>query len=188
MVAHAVGYNDVMDVDELAIEISAAAQRSGEFRLRSGLVADTYFDKYQFESDPRLLQAVAARMVELVPSDTQMLAGLELGGVPVATALSLTTGLPVVFVRKKAKEYGTAKLAEGPSIDGRRLLIVEDVVTTAGQVVVSTNDLRHRGAIVEHAICVIDREQGGSEALRDVGLELASVFTRGELDVAHADR
>lgn len=176
------GYNVLMDFSELADQVSRVAQLSGSFRLRSGLEASTYFDKYQFESDPKLLAAVAEHMAPLIPDGTEILAGLELGGVPVATALSLASGLPSVFVRKKAKEYGTAKLAEGPAIEGKRLLVVEDVVTTGGQIVLSVNDLRERGAIVEHAVCVIDREQGGAEALSAIGISLAAVFTRADLE------
>lgn len=166
----------------MASRVSDVAQLSGEFRLRSGLVADTYFDKYQFESDPAILQAVAARMVDLIPDDTELLAGLELGGVPVATALSIASGLPAVFVRKAAKEYGTAKLAEGPSVAGRRVLIVQDVVTTGGQIVLSAEDLRTCGAEVRSAICVIDREQGGSSALAAAQLSLSSVFKRSDIE------
>ncbi len=173
-----------MNHEALAAQISAVAQLRGEFLLRSGLTADTYFDKYQFESDPGLLRSVAEQMVPLLPTDTEMLAGLELGGVPIATALSLQTGLPAVFVRKKAKEYGTAKLAEGPSIDGKRLTIIEDVITTGGQVVLSTKDLRGRGAIVATTLCVIDREQGGVEGMAEIGIELRSLFTRTQLEAA----
>lgn len=169
-------------MESLAGRLSDVAQLSGEFRLRSGLVAGTYFDKYQFESDPQLLRAIADVLLPLIPSDTELLAGLELGGVPVCTALSLVSGLPAVFVRKKAKEYGTEKLAEGPAIEGRRLLVVEDVVTTGGQVVLSTNDLRARGAIVTTALCVIDREQGGSEILDAESIELRSAFTRSDIE------
>ena len=170
--------------EELARRIADVAQLRGEFRLRSGLVADTYFDKYQFESDPELLGAVAGELTALIPPDTEILAGLELGGVPIATALSLQTGLPAVYVRKKAKEYGTAKLAEGPAIDGRRLTIVEDVITTGGQVVLSAADLRERGAEVDVVLCVIEREQGGIEALAEAGLDLRALFTRSQLEAA----
>ena len=171
-----------MVVDALAQKLSTVSQLSGEFRLRSGLIADTYFDKYQFESDPELLRAIALELLPLIPSDTEILAGLELGGVPVCTALSFVSGLPAVFVRKKAKDYGTAKLAEGPEIDGRRLLVVEDVVTTGGQVVLSTKDLRARGAVVTTAVCVIDREQGGREALATESIELRAAFTRSDIE------
>ncbi len=171
-----------MEHDVLAARVSEVAQLSGDFRLRSGLTADTYFDKYQFESDPELLAAVAAHMEKLIPANTDMLAGLELGGVPVATALSLASGLPAVFVRKKAKEYGTAKLAEGPSIEGKRLLVVEDVITTGGQIILSTQDLRERGAIITSAACVIDRGQGGGQALADIGVTLLPVFARSDIE------
>ncbi len=162
--------------------MNEVAQLTGEFTLRSGQTATTYFDKYQFEADPVLLAAVAEHLAERIPPDTDLLAGLELGGVPIATALSLHTGLPAVFVRKQAKPYGTAKLAEGPDIDGRRLLVVEDVITTGGQVVLSTNDLRERGAHIERAVCVIDREQGGAENLAEAGVTLDALFTRTMLE------
>ena len=120
----------------------------------------------------------------LVPEGTDVLAGLELGGVPLATALSQLTGIPAAFVRKEAKTYGTCQLAEGAVIDGRRLTVVEDVVTSGGQVVISCGDLRERGAIVEHALCVIDRESGGPGALAELGVELRPLFTMTELKAA----
>ncbi|MBK5221632.1 MAG: orotate phosphoribosyltransferase [Acidimicrobiia bacterium] len=129
----------------LAFAIDGSARISGRFTLRSGAVATEYFDKYRFESDPGLLSRVAAALGPLVPAGTELLAGLELGGVPIATALSLHTGIPAVFVRKEAKRYGTERLAEGADIDGRQLLVVEDVVTSGGQIAMSVGDLRERG-------------------------------------------
>lgn len=170
-----------MDHDVLAARLSEVARLSGSFRLRSGQIASVYFDKYQFESDPGLLAAVAEAMGDLIPDDIDLLAGLELGGVPVATALSLVSGLPMVFVRKTAKEYGTAKLAEGPSVEGKRLLVVEDVVTTGGQVVLSTQQLRERGALVNTAVCVIDREEGADAALAEIDVTLRPLFSRSEI-------
>ena len=111
----------VVDRKELAARLQTTCMLRGEFVLRSGQVTDFYFDKYLFESDPELLSAVAEQAASLVPDETDLLAGLELGGVPVATALSLATGIPQVLVRKQAKSYGTAKLAEGPDIAGRKL-------------------------------------------------------------------
>ncbi len=171
-----------MELSTLASHIGAVAQLSGRFVLRSGAMSNTYFDKYLFESDPELLRAIAEHLVPMIPEGTELLAGLELGGVPVATALSYASGLPAVFVRKKAKDYGTAKLAEGPSIEGKRVLIVEDIVTSGGQVVLSTTDLRELGAIVDSAVCVIDREQGGSEALADANVALGALFTRSGIE------
>jgi orotate phosphoribosyltransferase len=167
---------------ELAASIRASARLEGTFRLRSGALTTEYFDKYRFESDPRLLRAIVEELVSLVHPSTELLAGLELGGVPIATALSLLTGLPCVFVRKRAKEYGTCRLAEGAEVSGRRLLVVEDVVTSGGQVVSSCQDLRALGAIVEHAVCVIDRDAGGPERLWAAGVELRALFTTSDLD------
>lgn len=100
-----------MDRPVLAVALHRAAHLEGSFLLRSGRTATEYFDKYRFESDPVLLAAIAAAAAPLVPAGTELLAGLELGGVPVATALSLRTGLPAAFVRKQAKPYGTRRLA-----------------------------------------------------------------------------
>ena len=161
-----------------------AAHLTGEFVLRSGMVATEYFDKYRFEGDPRLLSELTPLLAGLVPADAEVLAGLELGGVPLATALSLRTGLPACFVRKKAKEYGTRRLAEGADISGRRVVIVEDVATTGGQIVMSAAELRDRGAIVDSAVVVIDRESGGREALADIGIELRALYTLSELQNA----
>ncbi|HEY3833013.1 MAG TPA: phosphoribosyltransferase family protein, partial [Acidimicrobiia bacterium] len=109
------------------------------------------------------------------------LAGLELGGVPIATVLSQRTGLPARFVRKQAKEYGTCRLAEGGDVDGERLLVVEDVVTSGGAVVDAVRELRARGAVCERAVCVIDRESSGRENLAEIGVALDALFTMSEL-------
>jgi orotate phosphoribosyltransferase len=171
-----------MNRTELASRIVRASHLTGAFRLRSGATSSEYFDKYQFEAIPELLRAVAIQLVPLVPAGTQVLAGLELGGVAIATALSLTTGLPAAFVRKVAKTYGTCQLAEGASIAGRRVLVVEDVVTSGGQIVDSTAQLRGLGAEVASALCVIDRETGGRQALFRIDVTLNALFTKSDLD------
>jgi orotate phosphoribosyltransferase len=173
-----------MDRVELARRVYSASHLIGTFRLRSGQVSDQYFDKYLFESDPVLLASIASHMVKLIPSETEVLAGLEMGGIPVATALSLQTGLPAIFVRKKAKEYGTAKLAEGLDFHGRRLCIVEDVVTTGGQIILSARDLRLLGGKVAEVICVIQRGKDAGDILRQQGLALRPLFTMQELERA----
>ncbi len=167
--------------EDLARAIYDASHLTGTFTLRSGVTSDEYFDKYRFESDPALLRAIADAMAPLVPDRVDALAGLELGGVPLAVALSQVTGLPAFFVRKEAKTYGTCQLAEGGELAGKRLLVVEDVVTSGGQVVISCGDLRERGGVVDAALCVIDRESGGPAALREIGVELLPLFTMGEL-------
>jgi orotate phosphoribosyltransferase len=173
-----------VDRNELARTIYERTHLTGEFTLRSGATSNEYFDKYLFESDPVLLRAIAEALAPLVPPGTEALAGLELGGVPIATALSQVTGLPALFVRKEAKTYGTCRLAEGGEVDGRRLTVVEDVVTSGGQVVLSCGDLRDRGATVEHALCVIDRQSGGPAALAAVDVELRPLFTMSELEAS----
>ena len=170
----------------LAAEIDAACRLSGTFTLRSGQVSHEYFDKYLFETDPALLARVAAAMVDLVPEGTELLGGLEMGGIPIATVLSSTTGLPALFVRKKAKEYGTCKLAEGPDVAGRRITLVEDVITTGGAVRDATNALREAGATVEVVVCAIDRSPAGENPLADVGLDVRPVLTKAHLDAARA--
>src|SRR3954466_2145153 len=119
-----------MSLDELAQRVNAIARLTGTFTLRSGQTATEYFDKYRFEADPMLLADIAAALVPLLPPDTEVLAGLELGGVPIATALSLETGIPAAFVRKEAKTYGTSQLAEGADVADRRVTVIEDVITT----------------------------------------------------------
>jgi len=173
-----------MTRDELSARIHLHSLLHGHFVLRSGATSDRYFDKYLFESDPALLHAIAEAMAALVPDGVDAIAGLELGGVPLAVMLSQLTGLPTRFVRKKAKEYGTRRLAEGGGIEGLRLLVIEDVITSGGQVVLSTEDLRGLGARVEHALCVIDREAGGGARLAEVGVRLTPLFTMSALQRA----
>src|SRR5450830_967686 len=116
----------------LALDIRSASKLSGNFVLRSGKVSDTYFDKYRFESDPKLLKAIAEEMVHLLPADVEVLAGLEMGGIPLVTMLSNITGIPASFIRKEAKDYGTCRYAEGAALKGRNIVIVEDIVTSGG--------------------------------------------------------
>ncbi|MEV4072947.1 orotate phosphoribosyltransferase [Nonomuraea fuscirosea] len=168
---------------DLARRVRDRCRLSGRFVLRSGRVAEEYFDKYQFEADPALLDELAAGMVPLVPEGTEVLAGLEMGGIAVVTALGRRTGLPCAFVRKAAKSYGTARLAEGADVEGRRVLVVEDVVTSGGQIAISTGQLRDLGARIDHALCVIDRQEGGAEALAANGIRLLSLLKREDLEV-----
>jgi orotate phosphoribosyltransferase len=178
----------VARLPSLAQRIYEQAHLTGEFTLRSGAVSSEYFDKYLFEADPRLLGDIADALVTLIPPDVEALAGLELGGIPLAIMVSQRTGLPTVFVRKAAKEYGTRRLAEGGPVNGRRLLIIEDVVTTGGQIVASATALRTDGATINAALCVIDREAHGVETLSADGLELRSLFTMSALRAAATDR
>src|SRR5437763_8803939 len=167
---------------DLARRVYDCAHITGTFTLRSGATSNEYFDKYLFEADPVLLKDIAVALADLVPVDAvDALAGLEMGGIPIVTMLSQVSGVPARFVRKKAKEYGTAKLAEGGPLAGQRLCVVEDVVTSGGQVVESCEALRAAGAEIVRVVCVIDREAGGRENLSAADLDLHALFTMTQL-------
>jgi orotate phosphoribosyltransferase len=169
---------------DLARRIYETSHLTGEFLLRSGAKSSEYFDKYRFESDPSLLAEIASGMVAMLPAGVDALAGLELGGVPLASVASQVCGLPALFVRKQAKTYGTCQLAEGGAIEGRRLAVFEDVVTSGGQVIESCAQLRRLGAQIAVVLCVIDRQAGGAERLAAEGLALRSLFTMEQLNEA----
>lgn len=172
----------------LARRIFDTAHITGTFTLRSGVTSHEYFDKYLFEAEPALLADIAAALAPKVPADCVALAGLELGGIPIATMLSQVTGRPARFVRKQAKTYGTCRLAEGGDVEGERLLIVEDVVTSGGAVLDAVRELRQRGAQCDRVVCVIDRESGGADNLAAEGLELDALFTMTELKASAGTR
>jgi orotate phosphoribosyltransferase len=170
-----------MKHQHLAAEIYHTARLEGTFTLRSGQISNEYFDKYLFEANPEILREITDALVELIPDGTEVLAGLEMGGIPIVTALSLQSNLPAAYVRKKAKAYGTSKLAEGTEIKGKKVCVVEDVVTTGGQVILSTYDLRQAGANVEDVICVIERNPEGRKKLEEIGVRVHSLFTMKDL-------
>lgn len=170
-----------MTKQELAQKIYQICYLTGTFKLRSGQISNEYFDKYRFESMPELLKSVAQHLKALIPADTQALAGLEMGGIPIATALSLETGIPVVFIRKKPKDYGTCLFAEGIDIVGKKLCIIEDVITTGGQVLTSVQDLRNSNAIVDTVVCSILRGASDNPEFAKANLKIKYLFTGQEL-------
>ncbi|MES2581896.1 MAG: orotate phosphoribosyltransferase [Pseudomonadota bacterium] len=166
----------------LAARIRRSARISGHFVLRSGMTSDTYFDKYQFESDPVLLRAIAEAMAPLVPPGTEVLAGLEMGGIPIVTMLSQVTNIPAAFIRKEPKAYGTCRYAEGAALQGKRFILVEDVVSSGGALVDALAKLKGDGLEPTLALCVIDRQTGGAEALDAAGLALKALFSFAEIE------
>jgi orotate phosphoribosyltransferase len=128
-----------------------------------------------------LFRSVAERLMKLVSPDVEVLAGLELGGIPIATAVSLRSRIPVVFVRKRPKEYGTKKMVEGIEIKGRHVCVIEDIITTGGQVIESAEALRTLGAMVDSVLCVIVREKKAFQNLAGVGLTLQGLFAMDDL-------
>lgn len=177
-------YTRAMTKAELARAIYKVAHLKGNFTLRSGKTSTEYFDKYRFESRPELLAEIAKQMRSMIPAGTEILAGLEMGGIPVATALSLETGIPAAFVRKEAKTYGTCQLAEGVDLSGKRVCVIEDVITTGGQVVTSTTDLRRLGANVTDVLCVIYRSDADPKTGLGDDIRVHPLFTKAELEAA----
>ena len=175
---------------ELGRALREAAYLEGEFVLRSGRRSRYYLDKYRFETRPDLLgplgERIAAAVAEHEP-EASRLAGPELGAVPLAAAASLSSGLPFVIVRKGAKDYGTANRLEGLYEPGETVCLVEDVVTSAGAAIDAIEALRAAGLTCRTAICVVDREEGGADALARHGVRLRPLFRARELLEAGRD-
>ncbi len=176
-----------VDRRELAEKLKEKALLRGEFTLRSGRKSSYYFDKYRFETDPELLSAVAKEMAGMLPKNVERLAGAELGGVPLATALALETGLPFVIVRKEAKGYGTDNRIEGKLEHGEFVLLVEDVATTAGAALRAVDALREAGAGTVSAFVVLDREEGAEEAFRRALVPYRALFTSTSLGIGNEE-
>lgn len=147
-------------------------------------MSDTYFDKYRFESDPRLLRSIAELMMDHIPQDAEVLCGMEMGGIPIATVLSQLSGLPAAFIRKSRKSYGTCQYAEGANIIDKHIVLIEDVVSSGGAILDAASMLEADRITARTAICVIDRQSGGFEALSRAGIELRALFTMQEIESA----
>ena len=173
--------------DPLAAALLEHAYLEGDFVLRSGKRSRYYLDKYRFETLPEVLRPLGERIAEAVlehAPDATRLAGPELGAVALAASASLASGLPFLIVRKAAKEYGTAKRLEGVYEEGECVCLVEDVVTSGGALLESVEALRAAGLVVHTAVCVLDREEGGADALARRAVRLRPLFRAGEL-LAH---
>ena len=169
--------------EALARDLVAASYLKGEFVLRSGKKSNRYFDKFLFETDPKLLQRIGEQLAPLVPSGTQRLAAPELGAVLLGGAVSMATGLPLLLVRKEPKGYGTAKQLEGRYTAGERVTVIEDVVTTGGDSLRSIQVLRDAGLDVIHLVVVLDRGEGGEENIREAGIPYSPLFRISDLDL-----
>jgi len=169
---------------QLARLIREHAYLEGDFVLRSGRRSRFYLDKYRFETRPDVLRALgerlAARVGEAAPG-TARLAGPELGGVVLAAAASLASGLPFLIVRKEAKGYGTENLLEGEYAEGEEVCLVEDIVTSGGAAVEAVDALRAAGLQCQAAVCVVDREEGGADALARKAVRLHPLFRANEV-------
>jgi orotate phosphoribosyltransferase len=170
------------DRDALAAALLATAVLRGTFTLRSGQTSTYYIDKYRLTTEPRLLARITDALLPLVPGGVARVCGTALGAVPLATALSLKTGLPSVFVRvDAAKDHGTGKSIEGVLERGDAVVLVEDVVTTGGASLTAVEILQGAGATIGAVIAVVDREQGGAERFAEAGIPFHALFTSSEL-------
>ncbi len=170
--------------DGLAEAIREAALLEGDFVLRSGRRSSYYLDKYRFSTRPDLLAPLGAAIAEAVQTyepQAVRIAAPELGAVPLAAAASLASGLPFVIVRGAAKEYGTANRLEGVFEPGERVCLVEDVVTAGGAALEAVEALREAGLVVSTVVCVIDRDEGGADALARAAVRLRGLYTASEI-------
>ncbi|NLG44591.1 MAG: orotate phosphoribosyltransferase [Phycisphaerae bacterium] len=169
---------------ELAQALRQAALLEGDFTLRSGRKSKYYLDKYLFETRPELLRELALRFARFVDQNTDRIAGAELGGIALAAAAALETGRPFVIVRNSKKAgYGTGKLIEGRLNPKERVLLVEDIATSGGQAVEAINTLRASGAEVTGVVVVIDRQEGGRQAIESTGVAFHALFRSEDLGI-----
>ena len=171
-----------MDTAELASRIKDAAYLEGDFILRSGQRSHYYLDKYLFESQPEILAELGRRLATHA-NDADLIAGPALGAVSLAAAASMAAGKPFVIVRKKTKDYATSKLIEGPDVAGRRVLLVEDIGTTAGAALDAARTLVEAGATVTAMVFVVDRMQGARENVQREGFVFHALLTKEDLGI-----
>lgn len=155
----------------------------GEFTLRSGRKSNYYLDKYLFETQPGILKALGELFAQKIDAGTDRIAGAELGAVALAAATAMACNKPFVIIRNKKKDYGTSKLIEGTLKAGETVIIVEDVLTTGGQVLEAAKTLKDAGAKVERIIAVIDRLEGARQNIESAGYRFESLFTTRDLGV-----
>ena len=173
-----------MSADDLARRVREAAYLEGDFLLRSGRRSTFYLDKYRFETRPDLLRDLGAALAERirdVEPHAVRIAGPELGAVALAAAASMASGLPFVIVRGAAKAYGTGNRLEGVAEPGERIAMVEDVVTSGGAALEAVGALREAGLVCETVVCVVDRGEGGAEAMADAGVRLNALLDAASL-------
>ena len=170
-----------MDAELVAMLKQKGAVKFGDFTLSSGRKSHYYVDKYIFETDPSCLKVIGDRIARMIPPGTQRLAGIEIGSIPLAAIASVKSGIPYVIVRKEKKGYGTNKLIEGVWERGERVLVIEDVITTAKGALGAVHTLRDAGLIVNEVICIVDREEGGRENLEKEGVIVKSLVKSAEV-------
>ncbi len=162
--------------------IKEKALTTGDFTLASGKKSSYYIDLKKAYTYSEVMNQIVEGMKEAVEDEKiDRIAGIELGGVPLATALSLKTGIPFIIIRKKAKGHGTGNRIEGELRGGDNVIVVEDIVTTGGSVISGIEVIREGGGKCSNVITVVDRLQGGLENLEKVNISLKSLVTVNEI-------
>lgn len=160
------------------------AIRFGDFKLASGKKSKYYIDIKKASASPRILGMIAKEISEKIKRhsiEAGLIGCVALGGVPIAVAVSLETGLPHLIIRKEAKEYGTKGQIIGDFNRNDSVLMVEDVATTGGSMLMAIKLLKEEGLIVRYAIVVVDREEGAHEALAEEDIKLIPLIRISEL-------
>jgi len=173
-----------MTHQQLAQRIAEVSLLRGEFTLRSGRKSNYYLDKYRFETQPDVLIELGKLFAAKVSAKVDRIAGAELGAVPLAAATSMACGKPCIFIRNQKKEYGTSKQIEGVLNAGETVMIVEDVLTTGGQVLEAAKNLLDAGAKIDRIVAVIDRQEGARENIEKAGYKFEALFTTTDLGVS----
>jgi len=168
--------------DWLCERIKELGLKEGDFVLTSGKRSGYYLDIKKAYTRPGVLSEIAARMETLLEGE-ERIAGMELGAVPIAVALSLKSGLPFAIIRKEGRKHGTGDRVEGGIKQGERVLLVEDVATTGGSILSAVKAIEEAGGKCGRAIVVVDRLEGADETLSKKGIELLPLFTVEELGV-----
>lgn len=172
-----------MDKETLKKRLKDVAYIEGDFTLRSGRKSHYLIDKYEFETRPALLRALASELAAMIPEDADRLAGVELGGVPLVTAVALETDRPYLIVRKGDKGHGLDRPYEGHMGNGEHVALIEDVATTGGAAIRAAKALLDAGAAQVTVLVVADRQEGAAEAFEEAGIACRPLFTRESLDI-----
>jgi len=171
-----------MDTKELVDQLkSCGAIQYGHFVLTSGAVSDYYVDIKKASTNPGVLNTIAKQMKDIIKNKYDLIAGMELGAVPLVVALSLQTTIPFVIVRKQKRDHGTGKQIEGESVKDKKVLIIEDVTTSGGSVVNTIQILRQNNATLDKVITVVDRESGAQEKIEKLNLEFHPLVTVNDI-------
>ena len=169
---------DKEDLIQLLKECGAI--QFGRFVLTSGVVSDYYIDIKKASTNPKILKKIAEAMAEYI-EDNDLLAGMELGAVPLVVALSLETNIPYVIIRKEKREHGTSKQIEGGEVKGKKVLVIEDVTTSGGSVIKSIKIIRENQGIVDEVLVVVDRESGAEEKLKNADVSFIPLLSVSDI-------